>query len=107
MKITVTENIFIDTMRAIRPDNFSYEGLQSLFAFLDDYGQGLDYEQELDPIEICCTFSQCSLKEFKEAYSVEVEEGQSLFEAVESYISKNGFWYDFVEGNQEVVFENL
>ena len=114
MKITVTDNIFIDHMRAIRPDNFSYEGLQALFAYLEEAEQCTDYEHELDPIGICCDFSQCSLKEFIDAYSVredfELSEGadwEEMEQAINDYICKNGFWYAFVEDSKCVVFENF
>jgi len=103
MKQTITQSMFIDDMRAIRPDNFSYEGLEFLFDYLDQF----DTELEFDPIGICCDFSQCSLREFIDSYGVELEEGQSQYEAVNSFMQKNGFWFAFVEGDQEVIFENL
>ena len=105
MKITVTENIFIDTMRAIRPDNFSYEGLQALFAYLEEAEQCTDYEHELDPIGICCDFSQCSLREFCDAYGLECEDNHLIDTVIEQM--KNGFWYAFINDDKEIVFENF
>jgi hypothetical protein len=108
MKITVTENIFIDNMMAIRPDNFSYEGLQELFSYFDE----MDSELEFDPIAICCDFSQCSLDEFLDSYTVdcdidELTSDEEKAEAITEYIGRNGFWYSLVEGDLEIVFENF
>jgi hypothetical protein len=111
VKITVTEYMFIDHMRAVRPDNFSYEGLQELFSYLDE---AMGEETELDLIGICCDFSQCSLKEFLDSFS-DVEEDleepladdEAIREAITDYIEKNGYWYAFVEDGQCIVFENF
>jgi hypothetical protein len=106
---TVTEHIFINDMQAIRPDNFSYEGLQELFSYLDEI-EPEDSEVEFDPIGICCDFSQCSLKEFLDSYDVEIEEGASdedIKEAISSYIGYNGFWHTFINFDSEIVFENF
>ena len=99
--------MFIDDMRAIRPDNFSYEGLQELFSYLDE----MDSELEFDPIAICCDFSQCSLDEFKDSFpaieGIMIDEGLTLEDSIQYYIEQNGFFFAFVEGGQEIVFENF
>jgi hypothetical protein len=105
MKQTITQSMFIDDMRAVRPDNFSYEGLVELFNYLDD----IDTELEFDPIGICCQFSQCSLKEFMDSY---IETDGTMTEeetrdTIQDHIELNGFWFAFVEGGKEVVFENF
>jgi hypothetical protein len=107
MKQTITQSMFIDDMRAIRPDNFSYEGLQELFSYLDE----MDSELEFDPIAICCDFSQCSLDEFKDSFpaieGIMIDEGLTLEDSIQYYIEQNGFFFAFVEGGQEIVFENF
>ena len=102
MKQTITESMFIDDMRAIRPDNFSYEGLQALFGYLDE----MDSELEFDPIAICCDFSQCSLREFTDAFGIACEDND-LIDAVVEHIENNGFWYSLINDDKEVVFENF
>jgi hypothetical protein len=97
--------MFIDDMRAVRPDNFSYEGLVELFNYLDD----IDTELEFDPIGICCQFSQCSLKEFMESY---IETDGTMTEeetrdTIRDHIESDGFWFAFVEDGKEVIFENF
>ena len=99
--------MFINEMKAIRPDNFSYEGLQELFSYLDE----IDSDLEFDPIAICCDFSQCSLREFKDAFpaieGIMIDEGLTLEDSIQYYIEENGYWFAFVEGGQEIVFNNF
>ena len=106
--MTLNKDEFRFQMNQIRPDNFSYEGLGELF----DYFDSMDPEQiEYDPIAICCDFSQCSLKEFEQAYpaiaGIQLDEGLTLADAIEYYIGKNGFWFAFVEDGKEIIFENF
>lgn len=106
--MTLTKDMFISSMRDIRPDNFSYEGLEALYEFFDS----LDPEQiAYDPIGICCDFSQCSLDEFKDSFpaieGIMIDEGLTLEDSIDYYIGKNGFWYTFVEGGKEILFENF
>jgi hypothetical protein len=59
MYTQVTRDDFHRAFRAIRPDNFSFEGLDTLFDFLEeleeDPGAG---RIELDVIAICCDFCE-------------------------------------------------
>ena len=111
MKQTLNIYQFRDQMRAIRPDNFSYEGLGELFDHLEECEACDACEMEFDPIAICCDFSQCSLEEFEQAYpaieGIQLDEGLTLKDAIGYYIGKNGFWYAFVEDGKEIIFENF
>ena len=69
MYIQVTEIMFKDAFRSIRPDNFSNEGLSELFHFFEDMGQ--DIELKLDVIAICCEFSEEPLTDVLEDYGLE------------------------------------
>ena len=69
MYIEVTESIFIDSFRSIRPDNFSYAGLKALYEYFIEMGSE---EMKLDVIGICCDFCQYDTEEEAlEAYDVE------------------------------------
>jgi len=57
MKQTVTETMFIDAFQAIRPQNFSIEGLRALFAHLEEL-ETMGEEMELDVIALCCDYSE-------------------------------------------------
>jgi len=66
MKQTVTENMFIDSFTGGYKDNFSYEGKKALFEWLEQYEDDCDTELELDPIALCCEFTEfASIEEFQ------------------------------------------
>jgi len=57
-----------------RKDNFSYEGLNALYDWLDEYYEEADKPYDLDVIEICCDFTEYdSLEEFNKYYNREYE----------------------------------
>lgn len=58
MKQTINEYQFADAFRSIRPDNFSYEGLKALYEYLEQLGEDIGEEIELDVIAICCDYSE-------------------------------------------------
>tara|TARA_A100001391_G_C4905444_1_gene234888 strand:- start:138 stop:440 length:303 start_codon:yes stop_codon:yes gene_type:complete len=57
-----------------RKDNFSYEGLGSLYDWLEEYYEEADKPYELDVIELCCDFTEYdNLEEFNKYYNREYE----------------------------------
>lgn len=112
MKQTINLYQFRDAFQSIRPDNFSYEGLEALYDYLEE----IDSELELDVIALCCDFSQCSLNQFLEAFQVaDSDDKDYLFkasdeekrEAISDYIAHNGIFHSFVDGGKEVIFQNF
>ena len=74
MKTTVTVTTFVDAFRALRPDNFSNDGLQALFSYLEEYETDTGEELELDVIALCCDFAEYqNLEEFQRDYSDEYQ----------------------------------
>ena len=80
MKQNVSQSTFIDAFKnsgdrdafKIRKDNFSYEGLNTLYDYLIDLELDMDKETELDVIAICCDYSEYKdLKEFQANYGKE------------------------------------
>ena len=90
-----------------RGTQFSYEGLETIYNYLEE----IDSEMELDVIAICCDFSQCSLREFKDSFpaieGIMIDEGLTLEDSIQYYIEENGYWFAFVEGGKEIVFNNF
>ena len=75
MKTTVNAYQFRDAFQAIRPDNFSYNGLSALFDYLEDFENDTGQEIELDVIAICCDYSEYkSLDEVAEQYGEQPED---------------------------------
>ena len=70
MKTTATITDFVNAFEKLRPSNFSYEGLESLYNYLTDYEQDTGEEIELDVIALCCDYSEWdNLEEYKKSYS--------------------------------------
>ena len=70
MKTTVTRHDFHDAFRRMgREDQFSYEGLNALFEYLEEYEESTGEELELDVIALCCDYAEySSLDEIIEEY---------------------------------------
>lgn len=106
MKKTIN---FYDFEQAFRDydriDNFSREGLETLFCYLEEVSPDF----ELDVIAICCDFSQCSLDEFIDGFCIEVDDADEEDKRayISDFINSHGFFYSFVEGGKEVVFQNF
>jgi len=81
----VTETMFIDTFKKIRPNNFSYDGLKVLFEHLEEYENSTGEEIEFDVIAICCDYSEYETKkELLENYDYEtIEEIEEQTEIIE------------------------
>lgn len=58
MKITVTQNDFVNAFQKIRPQNFSPNGLKALFEHLEELESCMGEELELDVIAFCCDFAE-------------------------------------------------
>jgi hypothetical protein len=55
----ITRSSFVDSFRNMdRIDQFSYDGLQALFEYLEEYEEGTGEQIELDVIALCCDFSE-------------------------------------------------
>ena len=59
MKTTVTLHDFRDAFNdSGRGTQFSYNGLEALFDFIEEMDEGSGTETELDVIALCCDFSE-------------------------------------------------
>ena len=88
MKQSTNLYAFRNAFLAIRPDNFSHEGLEVLFDYLEEYEESAGEEIELDVIAICCDFSELSLDEAREEYGeyyTDVKDAENQEELVEVF----------------------
>ena len=72
MKQSVTRFDFVDWFRGsdTYKNNFSYNGLNSLFDYFTTIEECTNEEIDFDPIAICCEFSEYeNLDEIKKSYS--------------------------------------
>jgi hypothetical protein len=70
MKITVKSSHFHDAFRnADRSEQFSYDALEALYEYLIEIEEATGIEDELDPIAICCEYTEyANLEELKKDY---------------------------------------
>ena len=80
MKQTLNEYQFTQEFKRIRPNQFSYKGLQALFHWFEEYEDGTGDEIELDVIGICCEWSEY---ENLKAYNQDYDYCESLFQVQE------------------------
>ena len=75
MKQTVSKSDFRDAFQKCgRGEQFSYDALGVIFDYLEELEENDGIETELDPIAVCCEFTEYkNIKEFQEAYSTDYE----------------------------------
>ena len=102
MKQTVNLYEFRDAFRSIRPDNFSYEGLAVLFDYLEQLGEDIGEEIELDVIAICCDFSEDTWEGIAENYGLELDpeaDDEDNEASVIDYLSNQGAYIGEAKGS--------
>lgn len=100
MKTTVNFYTFRDAFKAIRPDNFSREGLSVLWDYLEQYEEDCGEEIELDVIALCCDFNEDSTNNIASDYRIDVEglDADEITEAVREYLEDEGVLIGEVDG---------
>jgi hypothetical protein len=75
MKQSINEHKFRDAFHKMgRGEQFSYDGLTSLYDYLEQYEDDTEQEIKLDVIALCCDFTEYdSLAEFQEDYGEDYE----------------------------------
>ena len=70
---TLTKHQFIDAFKqSARKNQFSYEGLVSLFEYLEEYEDSTGETIEFDMIALCCEYAEYeNLEEFQNDYGKE------------------------------------
>ena len=77
-----------------RMDQFSYEGLEVLFDYLDNLSEDIGEPVELDVAALCCDYYESSIEELIDSYSInlsEVDEDDpdSIIDVVREYLEYN------------------
>jgi hypothetical protein len=87
MKTTVNVSQFRDAFRACdRQDQFSYEALGLLFNYFEDLEDSTGQEIELDPIAICCDYSEDSPADIARNYLSDDAPQDDCAAMVEAYL---------------------
>ena len=92
MKKELTFDEFVDEFQAIRPDNFSYEGLKALYDYFEDF----DPDYCLDVIAVFCEFTEYdNIHEYNKDYGKKYKDYWDINETTvlsingESFIIEN------------------
>ena len=97
---TVNLSDFHNAFDAIRPNNFTYEGLNRLFEYFEQLEDATGEAIELDVIGICCEFVEMNMQEVIESYDIDVDYDADVYQQVIDYISDNSIFVgDTSEGN--------
>ena len=84
----INEADFISAFKSIRPENFSYEGLKSLYGYFEELSD--DQNIEFDVIAICCDFTEYNnLAEFNLDYGMEFDDVEEIFDHTQVIMINN------------------
>ena len=79
MKTTVNFYYFKREFKALRPNNFTDEGLIVLWDYLEEYEQSSGEELELDVIGLCCDYNEDKPQDIALNYDIDTTgEGEPL-----------------------------
>lgn len=85
MKTTVTLHDFREAFRTMgRNDQFTYEGQEVLFDFLEEMERDTGEETELDVAALCCDFYESSPEEIAQSYDLDLSECTTDEERIEA-----------------------
>lgn len=87
----VTLSDFRDAFRSAgRKDQFSYDGLEVIFDYMEELEDSLGEPVELDVITICCDYSEMTPEEIIEAYSIPYDAADDdIWNTVRDYLEKH------------------
>ena len=77
-----------------RSDQFSYEGFEVLFDYLDELIEDTGEPIELDVVALCCEYYEASIEELINNYNIDLSEvdeddPDSIIEVVRGYLEDN------------------
>ena len=76
-----------------RGDQFSYEGLEVLFDYLEELSEDTGEPIEFDVVALCCEYYEASIEELIEQYNIDVSEADGdedeIKAIVEEYLQDN------------------
>ena len=76
-----------------RGDQFSYEGWEVLFDYLDNLSEDIGEPIELDVVALCCDYYESSVEELIDNYNIDVSDADGdedeIKTIVEEYLQDN------------------
>ena len=79
---------------AVRMDQFSSEGFEVLFDYLENLSEDTGEPIELDVVALCCEYYESSIQELIDIYHIDLSEvdeddPDSIIEVVREYLENN------------------
>ena len=84
-----------------RMDQFSYEGLEALFDYLEELSEDTGEPIELDVVALCCEYYESSIDEIVDNYNLDLSEyddGNDALQYVRDWLNDNTSVCGEVEG---------
>lgn len=107
MKTTVSLYDFREAFRTCgRAEQFSYEGLEVLFDYLEQYEEDTGEELELDVVALCCDFYEDTVEAIARNYSIDLNDAdpedtdyeEQCAALVREYLEDNGAFVGAITG---------
>jgi hypothetical protein len=90
MKKTIGLWDFQDAFQTMdRGENFSQEGLEILFDYLEQYEGDTGEEIELDVIAICCEYTEDTADDIIRNYDIDITDNDDIKDTVREYLAYN------------------
>jgi hypothetical protein len=83
---TINLHDFRNAFQEIRPSNFTYEGLETLFDYITMI-EDEDNQFELDVIGFCCAYSEMTLQEIIDNYNIIIDLEKPLITQIHVYLT--------------------
>lgn len=72
---TLTKSDFVQAFKqSSRKDQFSYEALEAIFEYLEDYSNDTGENVEFDIVSICCDWAEMTWQEVAQSYNVDLSD---------------------------------
>jgi hypothetical protein len=102
-----TATQFADAFKqSSRANQFSYEALEAIFEYMEDFSNDTGEPVEFDPVGICCTFAECHYTDIAETYNVDLSECETDEERIETVrdFIENETWSYVLSDGVTIVF---
>ena len=103
---TLSKSSFIDAFKqSSRKDQFSYEALEAIFDYLEEYSDSTGEPVEFDIVGICCDWAESHWSDIARDYSIDLndhaddEDDEGRFDAVYEYLLNNTTALDLGDGS--------
>lgn len=95
---------FMDEFRACgRNDQFSYEGLEALYDYLEDLSDSIGENINLDVVGICCDYSEANIDDLNRWYSYLIDDEDFDTENLDSWKELLQDYTTVIEVNSETL----